>query len=124
MSREIHSVVKDADYVDEVPMPRPVHNNMPPPTTAPRYMQRAHSGPQIVADNGSENFRAGVEIGKSGKDCRFVDGCLTRAENVAGIAENTNEIFFRLRAEDDAPRFFSHDGSGAAARAFAPTVLR
>ena len=89
-------------------MPCPVHNYMPPPTAMAGDVQRAHSGPQIVTDNGSENFRARVEIGNSGKDCRFVDGGLTRAENVAGIAEDTNEIFFRLRAEDNAPRFFSH----------------
>lgn len=39
-------------------------------------------------------------------------------------AKNADEIFLCLGAENYAPRFCSHDGSGAAARAFAPTVLR
>ena len=124
MSREIHSVVKNADYVDDVLMSCAVHDDMPSPATMTRDVDRPDAGPQIVTREASKNVRARVEFGNGGKNCRFVGGFLTRAKNVAGIGEDADEILLRLRTEDDTPRFVGHDGSGAATRAFAPTALR
>ncbi len=124
MTGQVHSVMKDSDNLNQFGVRDAVHDDMPPPTTMAGNVQRPDSRPQIVTGNASENFRAGVEISESGKDCRFVNGGLTRAENIAGIAEDTDEIFLRLGTKDYAPRFCSHAGFGAAVRAFAPTVSR
>jgi len=124
MPLEVHGVMENSDYIDDVFVPGPVDDDMPPRAAMTADMQRADSWAQIVAGNTSENRRACVEFGESIKDYRFVDDLLTRAKSVAGIGEDANEIFFRLRAEDNAPRFLNHDGSRDPARAFAPTVLR
>jgi hypothetical protein len=64
-------------------------------------------GNPIMGD-ASRNVGAGIERGESVKDNGFVEGSLARAEDVGGASEDTDEIFFRLRAEDDAPCCAGH----------------
>jgi len=122
--REIHGVMEDADDLNHVIGGCSIHDHVPAAATAPSDVERTKPRPQFVARDAPGRFRTVIKRADRGKDRGFVDLSLTRAENVESVGEDTDEILFGLSAEDYAPWCVAHERSAAAARAFAPTVLR
>jgi hypothetical protein len=89
MLRDVHSVVKEANYVDDIIASCPVYEDMSSPSTMTGNVHGPDSGSQNIPRDASENFRTEVQFGDGGKDCRFVDRLLMRAETFASKTEDT-----------------------------------
>ena len=102
---QVHSVMKDADYLDDIPLPCPIHDEMTAPTTAPRNMQGSKVRENFIACGAAENVWP--VTGK--RDERIAQRLLVnigllRPESVLRIFQDASKISLGLGTKADCPR--------------------
>jgi len=116
--------MEDANNVDHVPLPRPIHDEMATVTTTTRNMERSEIGENFITRDAAEGIWPLAERGQSFKERRLVSLGLLMAKRRFCVGQNPSKILLSLGAEADLPKRLCQVASGAPERTRSPRSRR
>ncbi len=124
MASQVHSVVKDADDVDYIPLPCPIHNEMTAPTTSPRNVEGSKIGENFISCGAAEDIWPFAKRGQSVEQYLLVIISLLSPESVLREDQYANKIFLSFGANSNFPDQSLQGASVESERARSPRLLR
>src|SRR5271154_1227356 len=116
--------MEDANNVDHVPLPCPIHDEMATVTTTTRNMERSKIGENFITRDAAEDIWPLAERGQSFKERRLVNLGLLMAEPRFCVGQNPSKILLGLGAEANLPRRLCQVACGAPERTRSPRSCR
>lgn len=108
---KVHSVVEDAHDFDRAFRRDPVHQEMAPPTAAPRNVECAKAAHDLVPRLGARNIGTVGKLADHLKKGVPIDTRLSCAKILSGPFEDVGKVDFCSSAETNAPSPLGHEGS-------------
>ena len=104
MTGQVHSVVKDSDYVDNVLLPCPIHDEMTAPPTSPRNMEGSKIRENFIPCGTAENVWPLAAKREERVDQRLlVNLGLLRPERFLRIFQDASKIVLSLGTKANFP---------------------